>query len=49
LKKKLSTIQINKIKKILNNFNYKDINGFKKILFEMIEFDNKKTFQNLNE
>ena len=46
---KLSTIQIQKIKKVINNFNKEDIDGFKKILYEMIEIDNKKTFQHLNE
>jgi DNA-binding MarR family transcriptional regulator len=49
LENELSTIQIQKIKRIINNFNQKDIDGFKKILYEMIEIDNKKTFQNLNE
>ena len=49
LEKKLSTIQIQKIKKVINNFNQKDIDGFKKILYGMIEADNKKTFQHLNE
>jgi DNA-binding MarR family transcriptional regulator len=49
LENELSTIQIQKIKKILNNFNKEDIDGFKKILYEMIEIDNKKTFQQLNE
>ena len=49
LENELSTIQINKIKKVINNFNNEDINGFKKILYEMIDIDNKKTFQNLNE
>ena len=49
LENELSTIQIQKIKKVINNFNQKDIDGFKKILYEMIEIDNKKTFQNLNE
>ena len=49
LEKKLSTIQINKIKKIIKTFNEDDINGFKKILFEMIEADSKETFQQLNE
>ena len=49
LENELSTIQIKKIKKIINNFNQKDIDGFKKILYEMIEIDNKKTFQHLNE
>ena len=49
LENELSTIQINKIKKIINNFNEDDINGFKNILFAMIEAENKKTFQRLNE
>ena len=48
LENQLSTIQIKKIKKVINNFNKEDIDGFKKILYEMIEIDNKKTFQNLN-
>ena len=48
LENELSTIQINKIKKVINNFNHEDINGFKKILYEMIEVDNKKIFQDLN-
>ena len=49
LEKQLSTIQINKIKKGISKFSHEDINGFKKILFEMIEVDNKKIFQHLNE
>jgi len=49
LENELSTMQIQKIKKVINNFNQKDIDGFKKILYEMIEIDNKKTFQHLNE
>ena len=49
LENELSTIQIQRMKKILNNFNLEDINGFKKILYEIIEVDNKKTFQHLNE
>jgi DNA-binding MarR family transcriptional regulator len=49
LENELSTIQIKKIKKVINNFNKEDIDGFKKILYEMIEIDNKKTFQHLNE
>ncbi len=49
LENKLSTIQIQKIKRVINNFNQEDIDGFKKILYEMIEIDNKKTFQHLNE
>ncbi|MDC0498365.1 MarR family transcriptional regulator [Alphaproteobacteria bacterium] len=49
LENELSTIQIQRMKKILNNFNQEDINGFKKILYEIIEIDNKNTFQHLNE
>ena len=49
LENELSTIQIQQIKNVINNFNQKDIDGFKKILYEMIEIDNKKTFQHLNE
>jgi len=49
LENELSTIQIQKIKRVINNFNQEDIDGFKKILYEMIEIDNKKTFQHLNE
>ena len=49
LENELSTIQMQKIKKVINNFNQEDIDGFKKILYEMIEIDNKKTFQHLNE
>tara|TARA_B100000579_G_C22756780_1_gene816849 strand:+ start:31 stop:516 length:486 start_codon:yes stop_codon:yes gene_type:complete len=49
LENELSTIQINKIKNVINNFNHEDINSFKKILYEMIESDNKKNFQHLNE
>ena len=36
LENELSTIQTQKIKKVINNFNQRDINGFKKILYEMI-------------
>ena len=49
LENELSTIQIQKIKKVINNFNQGDIDGFKKILYEMIEIGSKKTFQHLNE
>ena len=49
LENKLSSIQIQKIKNVINKFNQRDIDGFKKILYEMIEIDNKKTFQHLNE
>ena len=49
LENKLSIIQTNKIKTTLGNFNEDAINSFKKILFEMIETNNKKIFQQLNE
>ena len=49
LEKELSTIQINKIKKIINKFSEDEINGFKKILFEIIESQNQIIFQQLNE
>ena len=49
LENELSTIQIQKIKQVINNFNKENIDGFKKILYEMIEADNKTTFQHLNE
>ena len=49
LENELSTIQIQKIKEVINDFDQEDIDGFKKILYEMIEIDNKKTFQRLNE
>ena len=49
LEKQLSTIQINQIKKSISKFNHEDINGFKKILFEMITKDNKEIFERLNE
>ena len=48
LEKKLSTIQINKIRNVLKQFNEKDINGFKRILYAMIEEENKKKFDEIN-
>ena len=41
LEKKLSNIQITKIRNILQNANENDINGFKKILFAMIDSEEK--------
>ena len=49
LEKELSTIQINKIRGIIKKSSEENINGFKKILFDMIENDNKKTFQQIND
>ena len=48
LEKKLSTIQINKIRNVLKKFNEEDINSFKKILYAMIEEKNKKKFDEIN-
>ena len=48
LEKELSTIQINKIRNVLKQFREKDINGFKKILYAMIEEKNKKKFDEIN-
>jgi len=49
LEKELSAIQIKNIRKVINNFSEENINGFKKILFDMIEADNKKIFQQIND
>ena len=49
LEKKLSNIQITKIRNTLRNADENDINGFKKILFAMIDSEGKKIFNKLNE
>tara|TARA_B100000965_G_scaffold265012_1_gene223828 strand:+ start:18 stop:503 length:486 start_codon:yes stop_codon:yes gene_type:complete len=49
LEEKLSKIQIDKIKSIINDAKEADINGFKKILYSMIDEKSKKIFNNLNE
>ena len=49
LENELSTIQIKKIREVINRFNLENINGFKQILYEMIEDNNKKTFQEIND
>ena len=48
LENKLSTIQINKIRKIMKNANEDDINGFKIMLYEMIDKKNRIKFDELN-
>ena len=48
LEKKLSNIQIIKIRNVIKNFDEKNINGFKKILYAMIEESNKKKFNEIN-
>ena len=49
LENELSTIQIKKIREVINRFDLENINGFKQILYEMIEDNNKKTFQEIND
>ena len=49
LENKLSTIQIKKIKKIISKAEEKDINGFKRILYNMINENNKRKFNELNQ
>ena len=48
LEKKLSNIQINKIYNVIKKFDEIDINGFKKVLFEMIDDNNQKKFDEIN-
>ena len=48
LEKKLSAIQIDKIKNIIKFADEKNINGFKIILYEMLEDKNKKKFDEIN-
>ena len=49
LENELSTIQIKKIREVINRFDVENINGFKQILYEMLEDNNKKTFQEIND
>ena len=48
LEAQLSNIQINKIKNIIKNSNETDINGFKKILYSMIDANSQKQFDKIN-
>ena len=48
LEKKLSDIQILKIYNVIKNFDEKDINGFKKVLFQMVDINNQKKFNEIN-
>ena len=48
LENQLSKIQINNIKNIFRKFDESDINGFKKILYAMIDDKNKKIFNEIN-
>ena len=49
LENELSTIQIIKIREVISKFTEDDINGFKEILYEMIEDNNKKIFKEIND
>ncbi len=49
LENELSTIQIKKIREVINRFDIENINGFKQILYEMIEENNKRIFQEIND
>ena len=49
LENELSTIQIKKIREVINRFDVENINGFKQILYEMIEDKNKTIFQEIND
>ena len=48
LEKELSDIQIKKIYNVIKNFDEIDINGFKKVLFEMIDQKNQKKYSEIN-
>ena len=48
LEKKLSDIQIRKIYNVIKKFDEQDINGFKKVLYEMIDNKNQKKFDEIN-
>ena len=48
LEKKLSDIQIKKIYNILKDLNENDINGFKKVLYSMIDKKNQLKFNEIN-
>ena len=48
LDNQLSKIQIQKIRNVIKNYNETDINGFKKILYAMIENMNKEKFNEIN-
>tara|TARA_Y100001970_G_C14006554_1_gene736165 strand:+ start:14 stop:499 length:486 start_codon:yes stop_codon:yes gene_type:complete len=48
LEKKLSDIQITKIYNIIKKFDENDINGFKKVMFGMIDKINRQKFDEIN-
>ena len=48
LEKKLSEIQISKIYNVIKNFDESNINGFKKVLYSMIDKKNQNKFNEIN-
>ena len=48
LEKELSEIQIKKIYNTMKRFKESEINGFKKVLYSMIESENQKKFDEIN-
>ena len=44
----VSDIQITKIYNVIKHFDERDINGFKKVLFKMIDGKNQKKFNEIN-
>ena len=48
LEKKLSEIQIKRLRSVLKQFKENEINGFKKVLYAMIEEKNKHKFDEIN-
>ena len=48
LEKKLSEIQISKIYNVIKNFDENNINGFKKVLYSMIDKKNQNKFNEIN-
>ena len=48
LEKKLSEIQINKICNVIKKFDEADINGFKKVLYQMIDHKSQRKFDEIN-
>tara|TARA_B100001057_G_scaffold475257_1_gene541856 strand:- start:1240 stop:1722 length:483 start_codon:yes stop_codon:yes gene_type:complete len=48
LEKKLSNIQVANIYNVIKKFDETNINGFKKILYEMIKLNNQKIFDEIN-
>ena len=49
LEKQLSKIQINKIYNTIKKFDQKEVDAFKKVIFSMIEDENKKKFNKIND